>query len=78
MADEEGKVTRDGGSRTLAMDPLWVALGLYTCGCPSLRSLGLKRLLRAAILTYGCVEAEGKDSGLKLQDKEERSQKTLQ
>ena len=78
MADEDGQVTHAGGSRTLAMDPLWVALGLDNCGCPSLRSLGPKRRPRAAIVTYGCVEAEGKDSGLKLQDKEERSQQTLQ
>ena len=40
MVDGAGKVTGAGGSRTLAMDLLWMAGGLYNGGCPSIRSLG--------------------------------------
>ena len=78
MVDNNLEVTGAGGSRTLAMDFLWVATGLYNGGCPSLWSLGPERQSRAAMVPQGSYGAEGGHFGLKPQDKEERSLQTHQ
>ena len=78
VADEDGELRGAEGSRTLAMDPLWAAAVLCNGGCPSLRRLGPKHQSRAAIVTQGCVGAQGEDSGLKPQIEGERSLQTHQ